>query len=181
MALRICMRLSLRRLHTWTSLATRSRKSGYALSKNIPREGPLTPQISPLRSFGAPVEMTKGRAALPLSVVAEQNPFPGKDRWTADLSTTLLRSSGLDDKGEEAALPLSVVAEQNPLPGKDRWTADLSTTLLRSSGRDDKGEGGASIECGCRTESLAESLANTKELSSRRFVRGKGTSSRGPR
>jgi hypothetical protein len=33
------------------------------------------PQISPLRSFGAPVEMTKGRAALPLSVVAEQNPF----------------------------------------------------------------------------------------------------------
>src|ERR1700722_15792578 len=37
-------------------------------------------------------------------------------------------------------------------PGKDHWTADLSTTLLRSSGRDDKGEGGASIECGCRTE-----------------------------
>src|ERR1700678_1720776 len=33
------------------------------------------PQISPLRSFGAPVEMTKGRAVLPLSVVAEQNPF----------------------------------------------------------------------------------------------------------
>jgi hypothetical protein len=32
-------------------------------------------QISPLCSFGAPVEMTKGRAALPLSVVAEQNPF----------------------------------------------------------------------------------------------------------
>jgi hypothetical protein len=29
------------------------------------------PQISPLRSFGAPVEMTKGRAALPLSVVAD--------------------------------------------------------------------------------------------------------------
>ena len=44
-------------------------------SKNIPREGPLTPQISPLRSFGAPVEMTKGRAALPLSVVAEQKLF----------------------------------------------------------------------------------------------------------
>src|ERR1700678_1648624 len=61
------------------------------------------PQISPLRSFGAPVEMTKGRAVLPLSVVAEQNPFPGKDRWTADLSTTLLRSSGRDDKGEGGA------------------------------------------------------------------------------
>src|ERR1700722_14514894 len=33
------------------------------------------PQISPLRSFGAPVEMTKGRAALPATVVAEQDPF----------------------------------------------------------------------------------------------------------
>src|ERR1700727_1810086 len=42
-------------------------------SKNISREGPLTPQISPLRC--APVEMTKGRAALPLSVVAEQKVF----------------------------------------------------------------------------------------------------------
>jgi hypothetical protein len=48
--------------------------------------------------------MKKGRrAALPLSVVAEQNPLPGKDRWTADLSTTLLRSSGRDDKGERGA------------------------------------------------------------------------------
>src|ERR1700734_1001825 len=37
------------------------------------QENPLTPQISPLRC--APVEMTKGRAALPLSVVAEQDPF----------------------------------------------------------------------------------------------------------
>ena len=44
-------------------------------SENIPKEGPLTPQISPLRSFGAPVEMTKGRAALPGSVVAEQKPW----------------------------------------------------------------------------------------------------------
>src|ERR1700733_9351518 len=44
-------------------------------SKNIPKKGPLKPQISPLRSFGAPVEMTKGRAARPLSVVAEQEPF----------------------------------------------------------------------------------------------------------
>jgi hypothetical protein len=33
------------------------------------------PQISPLRSFGAPVEMTMGRVALPLSVVAEQKVF----------------------------------------------------------------------------------------------------------
>src|ERR1700733_12668068 len=63
---------------------------------DISREGPLTPQISPLRC--APVEMTKGRAALPASVVAEQKvffitlggpkahdssgrkTFPGKDR-----------------------------------------------------------------------------------------------------
>ena len=44
-------------------------------SKNIPREGPLKAQISPLRSFGAPVEMTKGRAALPATVVAEQDPL----------------------------------------------------------------------------------------------------------
>jgi hypothetical protein len=42
-------------------------------------------------------------------------------------------------------------------PGKDCWTTDLSTTLLRSSGRDDKGEGGASIECGCRTENYFSS------------------------
>src|ERR1700689_2203419 len=63
---------------------------------------------------------------------------------------------------------------------REQETADLSTTLLRSSGRDDKGEGGASIECGCRTESLAESLANTKELSSRRFVRAEGLSCCGP-
>jgi hypothetical protein len=38
--------------------------------ENISKKGPLTPQISPLRSFGAPVEMTKGRVALPLRVVA---------------------------------------------------------------------------------------------------------------
>jgi hypothetical protein len=29
------------------------------------------PQISPLRSFGAPVEMTKGRAVLPGKAAAE--------------------------------------------------------------------------------------------------------------
>jgi hypothetical protein len=55
--------------------------------KHISKKEPLTPQISPLRSFGAPVEMTKGRAVLPATVVAEQDPFhrldfsrPGKDR-----------------------------------------------------------------------------------------------------
>src|SRR5580698_2021489 len=63
----------------------------------------------------------KGEGALPATVVAEQDPFfitlggpkahdssgrktfPGKVRWTADLSTTLLRSSGRDDKGEGGA------------------------------------------------------------------------------
>jgi hypothetical protein len=44
----------------------------FALSKNISKKGP-EPQISPLRC--APVEMTKGRAALPATVVAEQDPF----------------------------------------------------------------------------------------------------------
>jgi hypothetical protein len=135
------------------------------------------PQISPLRSFGAPVEMTKGRAALPLSGVAEQNPFfitlgaakahdfsgrktfPGKDRWNADLSTALLRSSGRDDKGESgASIEYGCRTEpsfhhlgwadgpycsgRKTFPGKDRWNADLSTALR--FGRDDKGSGGAS-------------------------------------
>src|SRR5580698_1516118 len=70
---------------------------------------PLTTQISPLRC--APVEMTKGRAVLPATVVAEQDPFfialtsPAQERTAdnADLSTTLLRSSGRDDKGEAGA------------------------------------------------------------------------------
>jgi hypothetical protein len=51
-------------------LASRSRKSGYALWKNISKKGP---QISPLRF--APVEMTKERAVLPGTVAAEQEPF----------------------------------------------------------------------------------------------------------
>src|SRR3984885_4627119 len=91
-------------------------------SKTFPGDGPLTPQISPLRSFGAPVEMTKGRAALPATVVAEQDPFfialggpkahdssgrktlPRKGPLTpADLSTTL--RSGRDDKRGEMVLP----------------------------------------------------------------------------
>jgi hypothetical protein len=37
------------------------------------QETTAKPQISPLRC--APVEMTKGRAALPETVVAEQDPF----------------------------------------------------------------------------------------------------------
>ena len=60
-----------------------------------------------------PVEMTKGRAALPATVVAEQDPF-------------FIALGGL--KAHD------------------------------SSGRDDKGEGGASIECGGRTEVIFHHL-----------------------
>jgi hypothetical protein len=52
-----------------------------------------------------------------------------------------------------AALPLSVVAEQNP------FFITLGGPKARNfSGRDDKGEGGASIECGCRTEPIFHHL-----------------------
>jgi hypothetical protein len=70
----------------------------FALSENISRKRPLTPQISPLRSFGAPVEMTKGRAALPLSVVAEQKLF-----FITLGGPKAHDSSGRDDKGEGGA------------------------------------------------------------------------------
>src|ERR1700722_9142004 len=71
------------------------------------RKAPLTPQISPLRC--APVEMTKGTAALPAAVVAEQDPLfialtsPAPERTAdpADLSTPL--RSGRDDKGDGGA------------------------------------------------------------------------------
>src|SRR6202161_1288561 len=56
------------------------------------------PQISPLRSFGAPVEMTKGRAALPLSVVVEQRLF-----FITLGGPKAHDSSGRDDKGEGGA------------------------------------------------------------------------------
>ena len=61
----------------------------------------------------SPVEMTKGRAALPLSVVAEQDPF-----------FIALRGPKAHD----------------------------------SSGRDDKGKGGASGDCGGRTEAVFHHL-----------------------
>src|SRR5580658_1616256 len=97
-------------------------------SKNISRKGPLTPQISPLRSFGAPVEMTKGRAALPLSVVAEQKLFfitlVGRKPMTSAVEMT---------KGR-AALPRTVVAEQDPF-----FIALGGPKAHDSSGRDEKG------------------------------------------
>src|SRR5580693_8344831 len=76
--------------------------------------------------------MTKGRTALPTTVVAEQDPFfialrgpkahdssgrktfPGKVRWTADLSTPLLRSSGRDDKRGGRRFQRQLVARQDP-------------------------------------------------------------------
>src|ERR1700722_2460855 len=103
-------------------------------------KGPLTPQISPLRC--APVEMTKGRAALPATVVAEQDPFfialVGQRPLTPPVEMT---------KGG-AALPATGGAEQTffiPLGG---------STTHESSGRDDKGEAGASGECSSRTEAV---------------------------
>ena len=71
--------------------------------------------------------MTKGRAALPLSVVAEQKLF----------FITLGGPKAHDFSGRKT------------FPGKVRWTADLSTTLR--SGRDDKGEDGAASDSSCGT------------------------------
>jgi hypothetical protein len=79
----------------WTSLAARSRKSGYALSTNISKKGP---QISPLRC--APVEMTKGRVVPPWTVVAEQEPF-----FITLGGPKAHDSSGQDDKGESSCSP----------------------------------------------------------------------------
>src|SRR5580698_3182861 len=127
----VCMRPLYGEPHTWKSLATRRRESGYALSKSTSREGPLTPQITPLRC--APVEMTKGRAALPATVVAEQDrffialtsPAQGRTPDTADLSTPL--RSGRDDKGECGASSNSRCGTKPVFhrldfsgPGKDR-------------------------------------------------------------
>src|ERR1700722_9515890 len=94
-----------------------------------------------------PVEMTKGRAALPLSVVAEQDPVfsspcVGRRPMTPPVEMT---------KGR-AALPLSVVAEQDPL-----FIALGGPKAHDSSGREDKGEGGASLECGCGTGPVSSS------------------------
>src|ERR1700720_4595416 len=98
-----------------------------------------------------PVEMTKGRAALPATVVAEQDPFhrldfsrPGKRPLTPQISP--LRCAPVEMTKGRAALPTTVVAEQDPFffaltspaQGRTADNEDLSTTLR--SGRDDKGE-----------------------------------------
>ena len=129
----------------------------------------MTPQISPLRC--APVEMTKGRAALPATVVAEQDPFfialggpkahdssgrddiPREGPLTPQISP--LRCAPVEMTKGRAALPATVVAEQDrffialtsPAQGRTPDTADLSTPLR--SGRDDKVEGGASSNSSC--------------------------------
>jgi hypothetical protein len=69
-----------------------------AAADRIIRQRTGKPQISPLRSFGAPVEMTKGRAALPLSVVAEQKFF-----FITLGGPKAHDFSGRDDKGEGAS------------------------------------------------------------------------------
>src|ERR1700722_5294741 len=88
------------------------------------------PQISPLRSFGAPVEMTKGRAVLPGSVVAEQKPFssPWVGLWPMTPPVEMTKG--------KVALPATVVAEQDPF-----FIALRGPKAHDSSGRDDKGEG----------------------------------------
>jgi hypothetical protein len=83
--------------------------------------------------------MTKGRAALPATVVAEQDPF-----FIALGGPKAHDSSGRDDIGERAALPAIVVAEQDPL-----FIALGGPNAHDSSGRDDKGEGGASSNSSC--------------------------------
>src|SRR5580700_3437751 len=114
--------------------------------KTLPREGPLTPQISPLRC--APVEMTKGRAALPATVVAEQEPFfitsvetfPRKGPLTPQISP--LRCAPVEMTKGRAALPTTAAAEQDPFfitsventfPRKDRrHRRSLHYAALRS-------------------------------------------------
>jgi hypothetical protein len=69
--LMVYMRLSLgRAAHVVVAGSAKSEIRVRSVEKHS-QERTAGPQISPLRSFGAPVEMTKGRAALPLSVVAD--------------------------------------------------------------------------------------------------------------
>jgi hypothetical protein len=96
-------------------------------------------QIPPLRSFGAPVGMTRivqllsGRVASWTDGVKS-----GYSAKTADPSTALLRSSGRDDK-DSALLSGRVASWTDEVKsGYSAKTADPSTALLRSSGRDDK-------------------------------------------
>jgi hypothetical protein len=98
------------------------------------------PQISPLRC--ASVEMTKGRAALPTTVAAEQDPF-----FIALGGPKVHDFSGRDDKGEGRYGPW--------LRSGDGQTADLSTTLR--SGQDDKGEGRGET-CGSLAQNSRERI-----------------------
>ena len=85
----------------------------------------------------SPVEMTKGRAALPATVVAGKACFitlGGPTAMTYPVEMT---------KGR-AALPTTVVAEQDPF-----FIALGGPKAHDSSGRDDKGEGGASSNSSC--------------------------------
>src|ERR1700735_2706628 len=83
---------------TLSCIATGHPRAGIG---KISREGPLTPQIPPLRC--APVEMTKGRAALPATVVA------GKAFFNTLGGPTAMTYPAEMTKGR-AALPATVVA-----------------------------------------------------------------------
>ena len=97
------------------------------------------PRISPLRC--ASVEMTRGRAALPGTVVAERSQF----------SLTWVVGPFFQARTATAGLHYAAPVEKH-FQGRTADTADLSTTLR--SGRDDKGESGASGECGGRIEAV---------------------------
>src|ERR1700733_7506633 len=87
-------------------------------SKNISREGPLTPQISPLRC--APVEMTKGRATLPATVVAEQDPF-----FIALGGPKAHDSSGRDDQRKGSLGGQLAAADERHVGGHDGHELDI--------------------------------------------------------
>ncbi len=86
------------------------------------QEGAAEPQISPLRC--ASVEMTKGRAVPPSTVVTEQEPV------FITLGGPKAHDSSVEKHFQERAAEPQI------------------STALRF-GRDDKGEGGASIDSRC--------------------------------
>src|SRR6202020_1171091 len=77
--------------------------------KHISKKRPLKTQISPLRC--APVEMTKGRAALPATVVAVQDPSRKHSSKRRPLKTQIspLRCAPVEMTKGRAALPATVV------------------------------------------------------------------------
>jgi hypothetical protein len=102
----------------------------YALVEKHPQERTAGPQVSPLRSLGAPVEMTKGRLALPGRAVDE---LKHPQERTAGPQVSPLRSLGAPvemTKGR-LALPGRAVDE---LKHPQERTAGPQISPLRSFG-----------------------------------------------